>query len=978
MSGGRVECRGSRVEGVLATTLFVILLGMTPVSLFPSTLDPRPSTLQTGFRALPATGVEMKITADGAATRIDFDFRGRGGYAIARLDGVLELPENFEFAFQIRGEAPPNTLEFKLIDGSGDNVWWSTRREFEFPKDWRRVSFKKRNIAFAWGPLGGGELPKTIGALEIVITAGRGGKGTVWIRDLQLLPLDTTEEQPAPSGPFAQRGITLDLEKRREFGGLTIDWASPRPAYTVLTSLDGIEFQVIRRVAAGVLARRDFIAVPDGDARHIRIQLENDGRIERIALQPVAWSKTDNDFFASIAKESNRGEYPRYLYNEQSFWTVVGEDGAKTEGLISEDGAIEAGDARFSIEPFLVRDGKLVTWADARATQSLERGDLPIPSVSWGDELTVTAAADASTLYARYRTKTGTRLCLAIRPFQVNPPWQFLARIGGVTKTSAIAWDGERVTVDAYQRGYVVPLTKPSSFGAATFDDGNSASFLCGGALPNDRRVNDPYGFASAAMQFDANDVTIAIPLSESTTTPTPDWDAIAAGWAAKLDRVTIDIPDRRIVNSIRSNLAYILINRDGPSIQPGSRSYDRSWIRDGSLTSTAMLRLGVDTPVREFIEWYAKHLSPDGYVPCCVGPAGADPVPEHDSHGQFIYLVAEYYRFTNDRAFLASLWPRVAKTVEFIDNLRHQRMTPQYANTIFYGLVPESISHEGYSAKAMHSYWDDLFILRGLKDAAFIASELGKRDDEQKFAAMRDEFRGHLVQSIIRTMAEHKIDYIPGSAELGDFDATSTTVFISPGNEHQSLPKEALYRTFDKYYARAFSIRDYTPYEWRTVGSFIRLGERERALELIHRLFRDQRPPNWNHWAEVVYANPREPKFIGDMPHTWVGSDFIRSILDMFAWERESDRSLVVGAVIPMHWLTGNGVRIAGLRTHYGPLSFSVKAEGEEIRAHIGGEVRMPPGGIIFVSPIDGRETVIRTLPAHLRLTGDQFIQEF
>jgi len=31
----------------------------------------------------------------------------------------------------------------------------------------------------------------------------------------------------------------------------------------------------------------------------------------------------------------------------------------------------------------------------------------------------------------------------------------------------------------------------------------------------------------------------------------------------------------------------------------------------------------------------------------------------------------------------------------------------------------------EGYSAKPMHSYWDDFFALRGFKDAAFIAKEL-------------------------------------------------------------------------------------------------------------------------------------------------------------------------------------------------------------------------------------------------------------
>jgi len=39
--------------------------------------------------------------------------------------------------------------------------------------------------------------------------------------------------------------------------------------------------------------------------------------------------------------------------------------------------------------------------------------------------------------------------------------------------------------------------------------------------------------------------------------------------------------------------------------------------------------------------------------------------VPEHDSSGEFIFVIAEYYRYTRDRAFVESLWPRVAAAAE-------------------------------------------------------------------------------------------------------------------------------------------------------------------------------------------------------------------------------------------------------------------------------------------------------------------------
>ena len=361
-------------------------------------------------------------------------------------------------------------------------------------------------------------------------------------------------------------------------------------------------------------------------------------------------------------------------------------------------------------------------------------------------------------------------------------------------------------------------------------------------------------------------------------------------------------------------------------------------------------MRLGRYETVREYIEWYAKAIREDGYVPCCVSAAGADPVPEHDSHGQFLYLVAEYYRHTHDRALVERMLPTIRKVVAFIDKLRHERMTPQYENTAFYGMAPESISHEGYSAKPMHSYWDDLFILKGLEDAEFLTGE-------KNFAA---EFRAHLLASLERSMRDHKIDYIPGSVELGDFDATSTTVAVTPVDAE--LSRTPLLRTFEKYWEHALEPRNYTPYELRVVGTLVRLGQAERARTLLDYFFADQRPAAWYQWAEVVRANPREGGFIGDMPHTWVGSDFIRSALDFFAYE--DDEMLILAAGVAPEWAK-RGVRVRGLSTHFGVLDYSI----EDHRVRIGGNVRVPKNGIVVKSPFGGADVVIRSVPADIVL---------
>ena len=133
-------------------------------------------------------------------------------------------------------------------------------------------------------------------------------------------------------------------------------------------------------------------------------------------------------------------------------------------------------------------------------------------------------------------------------------------------------------------------------------------------------------------------------------------------------------------------------------------------------------------------------------------------------------------------------------------------------------------------------------------------------------------------------------------------------------------------------------------------------MGRKPLALEALDFFVADQRPPAWHEWAEVVWRDPRRPAFIGDMPHTWVGSGFIRSLRTLFVFEREGDRALVVGAGIPRAWVdTPPGVVVEDLSTHYGPIGYSERAEGKgRVRISIRGELRDRPDRIVIASPYD------------------------
>jgi hypothetical protein len=1015
-----------------AAAMMLLLMAVLPAATHALLLD--------GFEELTdwtvgtAPGVSLELAQDegrtGRAMRLDFDFRGNAGYVIARKAIDLSLPPYYAFKLAVRGDAPVNNLEFKLVDPAG-NVYWRTWRDFEFAHDWRVLTVKKSRLDWAWGPAGGGT-PSRVAFLEIAVSAGTGGQGSVWVDDL------TFEERPAPTRtpvtpnvsastsvpghepPLATDGdpatawrsgtvapeqwLMIDFDRTYEYGGFVVDWDPDDFAveYRVVISDDAQEWTSVFESTTGN-GGRDYVYVPEGESRYVLLELRRSSRgqgyaIRELAVQPDTLSESPNRFFEVVARDARPGMYPKYLSGRQSYWTVAGADGDDAEALINEEGAIEVGTRGFMLEPFVHTGGELVTWNDVATTQELEGGSLPIPSVTWrrdGLRLRVTAlaAGDAgdSTLYAIYEVSNDgfvaqdLSLYVAVRPFQVLPPWQNLNLVGGVSPIRSLELDARTVWVNDTRP--VTSLTTPDRFGAANFEQALVENFLAHAKLPTETSVVDPFGYAAGAFEYRLGltpgasaTVRLAVPFHRTRHDGRGAMAAIepgeienirartAAAWDERLGRVELRLPRDAadLIASARATLGYILVNRDGPAIQPGSRTYARSWIRDGAFTSSALLALGHTVEPRQFVEWFARHQLPDGRVPCCIDQRGVDPTPEHDSDGELIYTIAEYYRFTRDVGLVHALWPHVVRAAESIAAMRAQRLGDDYAQgdrLKFRGLLPESISHEGYASRPVHSYWDDFFALRGLKDAAALAAVLADDARASQFGAVRDAFRLDLLASIQRVMEEKGLDYLPASADLGDFDPTSTAIAVSPGGELPHLPRAALERTFERYWDHVRPRLDgtwqgeaYTAYEFRNVEVLVRLGQRERALQLLQSLVADQRPRGWHVWPEITWRDPTLPRFIGDMPHGWIGSCFLHALRSLFVYEREEDDALVLAAGIAPAWLAdGSGIELKRLPTHHGVLSYAIaRAADGGLRIRISGDLDVPSGGIVVQPPLE------------------------
>ena len=187
------------------------------------------------------------------------------------------------------------------------------------------------------------------------------------------------------------------------------------------------------------------------------------------------------------------------------------------------------------------------------------------------------------------------------------------------------------------------------------------------------------------------------------------------------------------------------------------------------------------------------------------------------------------------------------------------------------------------------------------------------------------------------------QIEFIPGSADLADWDPTSVSIGIDPAGQLDILPPAALRYTFDRY-LKEIRARDepnalyaYTPYEMRNVLTYVHLNRPQDANEVLLNLFRHRRPAPWHVLAEVVHSRERHDGYLGDMPHTWIGSEYVRAIFGMLMREGDDRLHLIPGA--PPSWVEGPGLSVGKVSTAFGTLTMSARREGSTLR------VKLEPG---------------------------------
>ena len=304
-----------------------------------------------------------------------YDFGRVSGYAVLRRTLALELPPHYALLLRLHGRGAPNALQLKLVDASGDNVWWHHRPGYTPPRARTELVIRQRQIEFAWGPSSDRTLRRAA-AIELVVASGQGGRGELCFERLALRTLAPPAPPPAPVARWhtgAAPSWQVDFGVARELNGVLLRWpqGTRLAPFALQVSDDARRWRTLRTVGADARTLLP-LWLPDTETRHLRLLFRR-GAGRPLAPQqldpidPQTWA-TRNHMLAALARALPRGRLPRAFAGEQNYWTLVGVDGgAAHAALISEDGAIEPHKGGPSLEPFVIDEaGGIASWADVR------------------------------------------------------------------------------------------------------------------------------------------------------------------------------------------------------------------------------------------------------------------------------------------------------------------------------------------------------------------------------------------------------------------------------------------------------------------------------------------------------------------------------------------------------------------------------------------------------------------------------------
>ncbi|MFD7710952.1 hypothetical protein [Streptomyces sp. NPDC059786] len=457
-----------------------------------------------------------------------------------------------------------------------------------------------------------------------------------------------------------------------------------------------------------------------------------------------------------------------------------------------------------------------------------------------------------------------------------------------------------------------------------------------------------------------------------------------------------------------RQARSQLLILSDRGEIHPGPTVYDSFWIRDASVEATACSlagdtalaghQLGTHHPLR-FNQGRGR-IGPCAEYGFYGGPHEKD-AHEWDSNGQALWAIGRFDRTSGPGAgFGAKLYvPYVRDAARWIRDNRDG-----------VGLLHPGWSAEHLGESGKRHFWDDLWALAGLYEAARLAERVGAAETAELWAAYDDMARatGDAIRWVIGEQRSHGAweTYIPtGPDDVGRLDSTmiGAAAYFHPLRLHMGSKlgdevDRAARWTLDTMYARFVTGGYRHEAAWNAYGPYLTLqlahayllaGDPGRADALLGWAVGAASPVvagrpaalgAWNEQHAFPVASdfaevPGRPWYMGDMPHGWAAAEYLLLLRDILFFEADEDHDphVYVAPGVRPHWVPG-GERVAvdAAPTLFGE-PFGYRLTHDPAQRTVTVDITRAPERVRFVYPC--RFGTVRSASAdgrQLAVTGD------
>ena len=440
--------------------------------------------------------------------------------------------------------------------------------------------------------------------------------------------------------------------------------------------------------------------------------------------------------------------------------------------------------------------------------------------------------------------------------------------------------------------------------------------------------------------------------------------------WKQQLHPATVfEVPEAKVMDMQKSSLMYDLMARNMQAdrktiIQTVSDvQYNQFFSRDAAFIIHTYDMLGMPQVAAECIE-HVLLKDERGEI---TGLRTTHP----DAWGQALWTLAAHYRITGDLAFAQRVYPAVPGHIAKLEE--ETAKDP-------WGLWPAAGPYDNERIDGHytgHSFW----VLRGLKDAAELATAVGKAQDARRFGKLHDDYLARFMVRL-KAITDRTGGYIPPGLDdpLAGMDWENASGGVYPfgviaaadpmvKNTVKTVRDYAYQEGIMTYEHNAFKVRkakEAKTADWsQPEHTVIHHYETFQVLQTLLALGMD-REVITDFYSFLVHTGSTNTGFEFDIwawrdrnfhnnypPHGWCAARFNECLRNMLVREDAQEPVLHLASALSPEWLAaGRRVRVTKAPTDFGMFSYTIDATAGGAKVSLDAQWRKAPGSLRFHIP--------------------------